>query len=199
MASTSALEVVSVTAHNTQATRAAASVNVESGRSCSRALGFIWRERPALDTSNATVDRFATYPNSEAIFQTEFQARVGSLYFPQQGFKSSGGGASGGAGAWKTCPQEMYASCLNSMGKLGLSPSSSATNIYQFLGSRYNFYQSLERSNVTAQSGIPLSNSRMLAVQSVWNAPPAPATLIDLYLMYTVLIRVFNSGSNLEV
>jgi hypothetical protein len=84
MASTSALEVVSVTAHDTQSTRVAGQLNVDSGRACSRALAYLYRERPGRPT-NPTVnpnpfDPFATSPQSDTTFITQHQARVGALY-----------------------------------------------------------------------------------------------------------------------
>ncbi len=200
MAASSALEVVSVTAHDTQSTRATSTINVESGKAVSRALGYLYRERPALGNlvTGTNVDKFSTIvQDSTTPYITQHQARVGSLYFPQQGLKNQGGGT---LSAWRTCGQEMYMTSLQSLGKMGGGVGENcSTNLFQYLLARFNVYQSLERSNVIDQSGIPLSNSRLLAIQQTWSAAPDAATLIDLFLFYTVLIRVYISGSNIEI
>jgi len=217
MASTSALEVVSVTAHDTQATRLAASINVDSGRACSRALAYLYRERPARNgassTANALFDYFATSQqngdttgSTSGFYITQHQARVGALYFPQQSILNSNGLA-----GWRQCSDEMYMVTLQALGCMGFEPRDVVTSPYKFRAERGNFYQSLERSNVIDASGIPLSNSRLLSVQQVWNAyvaanPSSSSTgklggpfLIDLFLFHSVLVRVYLSGANIEI
>ncbi len=95
----------------------------------------------------------------------------------------------------------MYACTLQSLNRFGSKGQGNcSTNLQQYVAlGRFNFYQSLERSNVIDQSGIPLSNSRLLTISQTWNTAPAAATLIDLFLFYSIMIRVFNSGANVEV
>ncbi len=83
MASSSGLEVLTVTAHDTQGTRAAASINLDCGRACSRALGYLYRERPVVSL-NADADKFATVVQNSDFYVTQMQGRVGSQYFPLQ-------------------------------------------------------------------------------------------------------------------
>lgn len=186
----SGLEIVSSTVHDTAATRLAASLNLDCGKAASRSLGFVYRERSAQDLTDAKTDKFACYPISSSFYPTFFQSRVGSLYMPLAGFKNING-----AGGYRTVPYEIYANNVqdrfSQMGGV-------ATNLVQFMQSRFQIYQTLERSSVIDLSGIPLSNSRILNVQSIWNAAPSSATLVDLFLQYAVLIRVFLSGSNIE-
>jgi len=199
MASSSALEVVTVTAHDTPGTRNSASYNLDSGRAASRSLAFLYRERPAFagGAGAATFDPFATIsnvPSGGNGYLTAHQARIGALYFPQATVKNQGGAA-----GWKTAPYELYMIALQCLGKLGISGENCGTNPFQYYLNRFNIYQTLERSNVIDQSGIPLSNSRLLSVQQTWSAAPSAATLIDLFLFHSVLIRVYLSGANIEI
>jgi len=203
MASTSALEVVSVTAHDTQSTRTAASINVDSGRACSRALCYLYRERPMKpSTSHCLFDPFATSPQSNTFYITQHQARVGALYFPQQPILNADSAA-----GWKECSDEMYIVTLQALGNMGFEPKHTVTSPYKFRAERNNFYQTLERSNVIDASGIPLSNSRLLSIQQVWNGYTSESSstsiggpfLIDLYLFHSVLVRVYLSGANVEI
>jgi hypothetical protein len=193
MASTSALEVVSVTAHNTQGSRGSGnnSLSLDCGRACSRALAFLYRERPAV-AIGAGFDPFATVTMSASNYISNFQARVGSLYFPQQGVKAFNSN-------WRTAVNELYANSLQCLGRFGIDDCNCATNLFKFRTQRLNIYQTLERSGVIAEAGLPLSNSRLLNVQSTWVGSTGTPTLVDFYLFFSVLIRVYLNGASIEV
>ena len=62
------------------------------------------------------------------------------------------------------------------------------------------FAQTLERSSVMELSGIPLSNSRVLALQAKFGGTSAnTAALSTFYLKYVTLIRVFSSNVTVEI
>lgn len=188
MASTSSLELVTTTAQNTQATRTAATLNVDNGRACSRALMFLFRERP-ISGSASNFDHFKCMTVDASFYPTEWQCRVGSLYFPQSSIRGGGPFAA---------PIELYATSMQALGKLtGLAP---ATNLTVYKSDRFQIWQTLERDGAIDGSGVPLANSRLLSVAESWNAPPnGGASLIDFFLFYTTLIRVYLTGSNVEV
>jgi hypothetical protein len=195
MASTSSLEVVSVTAHDTQGTRSSSqnSMSLDCGRAASRALCALYRERPAIATVyTAAYDPMATLACTSSTYISNMQFRVGNLYFPQQGVKAFGTD-------WRTAANELYANSLQALGRFGIDESNCATSVFKFRRERLNIYQTLERSNVIDQSGIPLSNSRLLNVQQTWVGTPGASTLIDLFLFYSVLIKVYLNGASIEV
>ncbi len=64
------LDVLSESVHDTQASRTGSSINVDNGRSVSRALGFVYRERPVQTVADATQDKFALMPVSAAQYPT---------------------------------------------------------------------------------------------------------------------------------
>lgn len=196
-ASTSSLEVTSVTVHDTQSRRSQSSVNVDCGKACSRALRYLYRERDSrADPTDATFDNFKCLPVTSTYWPVEHQARVGSLYIPQQSIRAGAGAVA--LSSQKTASWEMFATTLKGIEKLGTG-NATETPIVTYMSDRFQIYDSLDRSSVLELAGIPLSNSRLLNVQQSWNVAPARATLIDLYLFHAVLIRCFLTGSNVEV
>ncbi len=192
-ASSAGLEVVSVTAYDTQFIRTQTAVNVDCSKAVSRALAFVYKERltpVALGASG--VDKFASYPVTSANYPTSFQARIGGLYFPQQAIRNNGAAA-----GWRTAPADLYSILLQSLNQLGWMKQGVATNFVGYLSQQFCITQSLERSNVLDLSGIPLSNSRLLNVQMEWST--AASVTGDLFLLYAVLIRCFTSGTNVEI
>jgi len=190
-AASSGLEVVSVTAYNTQFNRTIASVNVDCSKAVARALSFVYRERPILASDSAATvsDHFACYPVDGTNYPVQFQSRVGSLYFPVQSVRSGSG--------WRTAASDLYFITLQSLGSLGWARSGIATNFYSYLSKQFSVTQSLERESVLGLSGVPLSNARLLNVQMQWST--AASTVGDLFLFYAVLVRAFESGTNVEV
>ena len=126
---------------------------------------------------------------TRAFNATSFQARVGSLYFPNSQI---------------TGPSEMQAAAdcyflaLKSFGQYN-------NNIPSHLSSSYASYVAdtsvlavgLERSNVLDLSGIPLSNSRTLAFNITFS--DTTHNNGTLFLEYLTVARVFLSNSTVEV
>lgn len=195
-AAESALDVVSMTAYNTIFSRAAATVNVDCSKAVSRAIGFLYRER-LITVAASNHDAFACYAVTEAVYPTNYQARLGGLYFPQQSIRSTGSSTTGAS--YRTAANELYATSLQSLGQFGWGSKGVATNLQEFIAQRFCVYQSMERSSAIGLSGQPMSNARLLNVQMTWSASPASAVTGDLFLFYVVLIRCFLSGTNVEV
>ena len=140
-AASSGLEVVFRSYFSTLSSRTTNTANIESRRAVSRGLTALYREVPA-DRTMGNPDPMAT----RAFNVTSFQARVGSLYFPNSQI---------------TGPSELpaaadcYFMALKSFGQYN-------TNIPSHLASSYESYVNdtsvlavgLERSNVLDLSGI---------------------------------------------
>ncbi len=193
------LEVVTTTAFQFPGSRpgTSASINLDIGKSVSRALGFVWRERPAQpESADATFDYFATTSETITEYVTSWQARIGNLYFPNSIIKNVGG-----ASGWRTASNELYTVTLQGLSALGLGNKAPSTNDVQFRAGRTNIYQTLERQGGGAidLAGIPLSNARSLSIQMIKNTTPTTSTLIDVFLFHVILIRVFLSGCNVEI
>jgi len=188
-ASSSGLEIVGVTAYNTQFNRSQAAVSVDCSKAVSRAISYIFRERAVLTSAETTKDHFACFAVTPTDYPVQFQARIGGLYYPQQSVRSGDG--------WRTACSDLYYITLQSLGALGWAKSGIATNFYTYLSSQFSVTQTLERESVLGLSGVPLSNSRLLNIQMQWVNPNT--TVGDLFLIYAILVRVFVSGTNVEV
>lgn len=191
-ASESALDVVSMTAWDTVFSRTQTSVNVDCSKAVSRAIGFLYRERAAAPSTDGSVDAFACPAVTATVYPTDFQARLGGLFFPQSSIRSGT--------AFRTAATELYAISLQSLGHMGWGASGVATNLQEYYLSRFCVYQSMERSDVIDLSGQPMSNARLLNVQASFaGSTPSPAISGDLFLFYVILVRCFLSGTNIEV
>lgn len=190
-ASSSGLEIVGVTAYNTQFNRTQAAVSVDCSKAVSRAISYIYRERPVLtsESKDSIKDHFACFAVTPTDYPVQTQARIGGCYYPQQSVRSAAG--------WRTAASDLYFITLQSLGALGWGKSGIATNFYTYLSSQFSITQTLERESVLGLSGVPLSNSRLLNVQMQWKNPNT--TVGDLFLIYAILVRVFVSGTNVEV
>ena len=104
------LEIVCKSAHNNFSSRASSSLTLDMGKSVSRALGFMMKERPSPAGLTAELSRFAAASLDAVSYVEEFQARVGSLYFPQQSIRAGPGGARGSS-------PELYVTALRAFGK----------------------------------------------------------------------------------
>jgi hypothetical protein len=187
------LEIVGTTAFNSISIRSTSALNLECGKSASRALAIMLKERQAYATGArpSNVSFFKAASLDAASYISEFQTRTGSLYYPQASIR--------GIGPRQTSP-ELYAQTLRSVSKwhqtMGVSAGVSESEFRQ--GSAA-FGLDLERSNVQQLSGIPLSNSRVLTVNAQWSSAPVGSTDIDLFLYYVTLIRVFGNSVIIEI
>jgi hypothetical protein len=119
----------------------------------------------------------------------EIQFRVGSLYFPTTSIR--------GESARLSSP-EIYTQALQGFNSYKPNGSTFISESQFRLGSAV-FAQTLERSSVLELSGIPLSNSRVLALQAKWGGTSSTGKSSVFYLKYVSLIRVFASNVTVEI
>lgn len=194
-AAANSLEITATTCHNTISSRVTSSLNLDSGKSVSRALGSVFKERPASATYVQNSERFASKPFDTASFLSQYQLRIGSLYFPQS--QLTGDSA-------RISSPSLYSQTLTMWDRFfqgsGISCSVSEKRFRQ---SQAAVAQTLERSNVLSLSGVPLSNSRILSLNAQFAGTdylnPIPGTQIDFFLYYVTLLRVYNSSVIVEV
>jgi hypothetical protein len=189
MAASSGLEVVSSTVYAAVGERSTNTINLELGKSASRALSCIYAERPKVVAIDSTcVVREKSSPTD---YVTEAQFRCGSLYFPQTSIRAT---------SQRTSSPELYVQALQAFNRFRVvnTISSSASEIDYRNGSGC-IAQTLERSDILRLSGIPLSNSRVLALSASWSiSPPSPVSSV-FWLNFVILVRVFSSNVVLEV
>jgi len=190
-ASTSGLEVVYSTWHNTQSSRINTGVtNIESRKAVSRALQAFLVERPTTTQSNISSFQDSKIDTSTGI--TEFQARLGNIYLPNSSIKGAK-------------PLNVHAE-LYSMSTLGFkalgSYRSGITTVHNT--SVGDFRHSpvvcvdLERTAPMSLSGVPISNSRVLAFNITYKDTDS-SKRIDMYLKHVSLARVFLSNVSVEI
>ena len=186
-ASSTRLEIVINTFFNTQASRAGNSnVNLESRKAVSRALRAFFKERPPKGIGASNVDAFASLAvSTDGIIDA--QVRVGSLYFPNSSLRNSNP---------EHNAAELYAMTVRSFSTLG-GDKAVGTSLTQYKTGHAVLGVALERSTSHDLAGIPISNSRVLALNATFARAPAGgiATLIDFYLEHIVLIRAFLSNA----
>ena len=188
-ASSTGLEIVINTFFNTQASRAGNnSVNLESRKAVSRALRAFFKERAPKTVGAANVDAFASM-GVEADGIIDAQVRVGSLYFPNSSLRNSNALHNAA---------ELYAMTIRSFSSLG-GDKAVGTSLEEYKTGHAVLGVALERSTSHDLAGIPISNSRVLALNATFvRAPDGFATLIDFYLEHIVLVRAFLSNATLE-
>lgn len=189
MASQTGLEVVFSTYFSTQATRAASSLNIESRKAVSRALGAFMRERTPKLAAAANTDAFLASAITNGAGCTDLQWRAGNLYFPNTSLRNP---------IPDLNSPELYAMTMRSFGKFQSGTASSVTPT-EFNSGHQVFGVDLERSTSQSLAGIPISNSRVLALNASYFGAAAPAKAVDLYLEYVTLARVFLSNTTIEI
>lgn len=189
-AASNSLEVSAVTYHNTISSRTSGQLNLDVGKAVSRALGCVFKERKTSGFIQSS-ERFASVPLDATSYVSEFQLRLGSLYFPNSAIT--------GTSSRITSPTLM-ANSLQAFSKFYQdSNTSCSVSEKEFRESKSVFAQTLERSDVMDLSGQPTSNSRILSLNASWNAAPVNGSAIDMYLKYVTLIRVYLSNVIVEV
>jgi hypothetical protein len=119
----------------------------------------------------------------------DIQARVGSLYLPNQSSLR-------GQTALILAP-ELYINALQSFSPV-LTHNTNVT-LSQFETTKGVFATSLERDTLGG-SGIPLSNSRVLSINGTFTAVPANTSyFVCLFLKHAALARCFNSNTIVEL
>ena len=186
------LEVVGVSVFNNQSSRASKILNIDVGKSCSRALTVCHRELPGFPGVKATnVSSFETVKYTAISHPTEAQYRIGSLYYPQSSIRALNA---------RTVASELFMQTARAFGKLHQTMGvSTGVGLRDFTNGSAVIAQDLERSSVLELSGVPLSNSRSLVLNLAYTDAPAQATTVDLFLSYVTLIRVFGSNCTVEI
>lgn len=191
-AASSGLEVVFKTVFNTVATRTTNSINLESRRSCSRALCAFYRETAVRD--NLTSEPMGTLDVTSTQGLISGQFRAGSLYFPNSVISGS---------TPDVCAPEAYFQTLKGMNRYNrIDATSPASSFESYVGSTSKkganlFAVSLERSTTLELAGIPLSNSRTLALNATFIGDTGHN--VNFFLEYATLARVFISNCTVEV
>jgi hypothetical protein len=193
MSATSGLEVTSKSCYNNITVRSTSQINIDVSKSVSRALSFVYKERPSFQSAvrPVTTSFFESVHMDAKSFVSEFGSRIGALYLPQSSIR--------GENARITGP-ELYIQTLRSFGKnYQGSGVSAGVPFSKYLTGSAIVGQDLERSNILDLSGIPLSTSRLLNINASFGgtALPTEARIVDVFLYHVVLLRVF--GSNLVV
>ena len=185
MASSSGLEYLFTTYFSTQGRRSTTSINIESRKAVSRALACTYIETLPDSNQSKFQDSFASLPSNIL----DIQARVGSLYLPNQS-------SIRGSTALLVAP-ELYYNALQAY-----APSLSHTvnvDLHAFENGKGIFATSLERDTLGG-SGIPLSNSRVLSINGTFTPPPENTSyFVCLFLKHAALARCFNSNCVIEV
>ena len=120
---------------------------------------------------------------------TSFQARVGSLYFPNSQITGPGE---------IQASADCYFLALKSFGQYNNNtPSHMSSSYASYLSESSVLAVGLERSNVLDVSGIPLSNSRTLAFNITFS--DTTNNNGTLFLEYLTVARVFLSNATVEV
>lgn len=187
-AASSGLEIVFKTYFTTVGSRSNTNViNVESRRACSRAMSAFYIEFPTRSTVLST-NPLSTDTISASVGPVQTQWRAGSLYFPNSAISG-------------TAPQvsaDNYQMALQTFSKYA-SPINARLDFQTFRTSFNIMSTTFERSTALDLAGIPLSNSRVLALNATFADTPLTARTSYLFLEYITLARVFISNCTVEV
>jgi len=185
MASSSGLEYLFTTWYSTSGRRNTNSINIESRKAVSRALLMFYVETRPESADDYKVDCFRSVDPK----WLDVQCRVGSLYLPTQ--------SSLRASTALLLAPEIYTQSLLAFEKYR-GPMTPGVGLPQFENGAAIFASSLERDTLGG-SGIPLSNSRTLAVDATFEEPAAGESFfVSLFLKYTSLCRIYLSNIVLE-
>ena len=187
-AASSGLEVVFPTYFTTIQTRVGNTLNMESRRACSRALSAFYTEQVPFSDFKTTQSTMSSILVDESSGPRSVQFRAGSLYFPNSVIQNDNP---------LIAAPENYQMALQNFSKYNTALSSNAT-FENYIQNLFLLGTTLERSTALDLPGIPLSNSRVLAL-NVTFADTATANSAYLFLEYVTLARVFISNCTVEV
>jgi hypothetical protein len=186
MSSSSGLEYIFTTWFSTSGRRNTNSINIESRKAVSRALMMFYSETVPESANDYKIDCFKSVPPQ----WLDVQCRVGSLYLPTQ--------SSLRASTAELLSPEIYSQSLLAFEKFRGAMGTAGVGLDQFEDGAAIFASSLERDTLGG-SGIPLSNSRTLAVDATFEAPgQGESFFVSLFLKYTSLCRIYLSNIVLE-
>ena len=189
-AANTGLEIIGSTYFAQVGARSDSVLNIDVSKSVSRALSAVYAERDATftDTTQSRID--SSEISTANTYITEFQGRVGSLYYPQSSIRLTGNLSS-----IDTSAVDLFLGTMQSFGN-----PNQTTTFKRFLTDSAAFGIDLERSNVTELAGIPLSNSRMLSINASWNNSPTGGTRkFNIFLKHAILVRVFANSISVEI
>ena len=184
----SGLEIVFPTYFTTIQSRSSTLLNMESRRACSRALSAFYTEQLPVTDWIYTKSPMMSVALNDANGPTSVQFRAGSLYFPNTAISNDNP---------LICAPENYQMALQTFNKFNTALSSNvALEDYQTNG-LFVLGTTLERSTALNLTGIPLSNSRVLALNATFKS--STPTTCYMFLEYVTLARVFISNCTVEV
>lgn len=157
--------------------------NIEVRKAVSRALGILTTVTPSAADGVIMSDLTSQLTN--------YQVRLGSLYFPQQPIKITGD-------ADNVALAEMYHHTLRGMGKIKNETSPTSVRMADFAGKLSAVYTDLERSTVQKLSGVPINNSRVAEVRFETANSFLSSKQINCWLHYVRLCRVFLQNVEVE-
>lgn len=168
-------------------------LNIESRRAVSRAFSALCHIRS--DPADAKEEGKAYSMAAEGNNVTQYQWRAGNLYFPQQPVKGDTAAAVG---------REQLLHLYTLYGKTETPLDNIAHTYGDQIGVAHAtnpggmgvIAVNLERSSVQDVSGLPLNNSRVLALNAVFDADRTRE--IKLFLHYLKIARVFMDNTELE-
>jgi hypothetical protein len=196
-AAASGLEIVFKTYFTTVGSRSNSNViNVESRRACSRAMSAFYIEL-ATRTSVLATNPLNTDVISSTTGPTQSQWRAGSLYFPNSAISGTPEQVSAENYQMALQTFNKYASPINPRITFqlfrGLTDSTGLQDAMNIMSTTF------ERSTSVDLAGIPLSNSRVLALNATFQDSATTAKTSYLFLEYITLARVFISNCTVEV
>ena len=202
----SGIEMPFVATHYSSYSSSGQDAHVEVRKAVSRALTVVSKITDATDTGDTDTDSVDTTRFGEITARAagatlrkylgcgagllEYQARVGSLYFPHQKISA------------KTSAQaarELYYHTLRGASAAFKRPNTPGSlTWHDFSNTSNSVWTDLERSSVQNLTGIPINNSRVveLAFKSEPGALDSKAILV--FLFYVRLVRVFLNNVEVE-
>ena len=155
-------------------------LNMNTKRAVSRAQWAIAKTRITANASGAgrgQVDSFA----SEEFLVKEYQFQLGSLYFPNAPVRATNDNAD---------KHEMYVNSMYVFDKLKDCQRPTSIDYDTFKSTHGLMGATLERSNILALAGLPVSGSRILQLRAEYTGAGVART-VDIYMSYVKLCRVF--------
>jgi len=186
-AASSGLEIVFPTYFTTIQSRNGTLLNMESRRACSRALSAFYLEQVPVRAFLTVTSPVASKSVADG-GPVSVQFRAGSLYFPNTAIAATNP---------SLCGPENFQMALQCFNKFNTNSSASVTYSEYFASGSQILGTTLERSTALDLTGIPLSNSRVLALNATF--ANGNETTCYLFLEYVTLARVFISNCTVEV
>ena len=190
----SGVEMPFVASHYSGYYGSGSDANIEIRKAVSRALTVVHKVIVEANQTLLTADAHETYSAAfgKGAGLLEYQARVGSLYFPHQKLKH--------ATSASLLSRELYHHTLrggSSAFKRPQNPGSLSFN--EFRSYSNAVWTDLERSSAQNLTGIPINNSRVIELALKNDGASAfDNKQIQVFLFYVRLVRVFLNNVEVE-